>query len=223
MSISTGIGTFAARSVWRTLSTNRGVIESRTVIGDEHGVAALYRLQRRLLERLPHRRLNRLRHAAIDPNHLLLGGMDAAGEDAGLDRRRRLRHPQQVPRIDAAMQRRHDAPARDVAPDHRDESGAAAERRHVVGRVAGAARDDLGGVVLEDEHRCLARHARHPAVDEFVRDDVAHDDDLPVAKGVGERNELCGIQPGGLLYAVEDSSDVSAVYTRSGPIPFMHR
>src|SRR5687768_18002494 len=36
-------------------------------------------------------------------------------------------------------------------------------RSDVVGRVAGAARNDLGGVVFEDEHRRLARDAgAHP-------------------------------------------------------------
>ena len=131
--------------------------------------------------------------------------------------------PLQVPRIDAAVQRRHDPPSWHVAADNGDEDGPAPERRHVVGRVAGAAGNDFRGVVLEDEHGRLARDARDPAIDELVRDDVAHHDHLPVAKGLGERGELRSVQPGGLLHDVEDSSDVSAACTRSGTIPFMQR
>ena len=149
--------------------------------------------------------------------------MNAAGKDAGLDRRRDVANPEEVPRIDAAVQRRHDPPTWHVAADNRDEDRPAAKRRHVVGGVAGAARDDFRGVVLEDEHGRLARDARDPAIHEFVRDDVAHHDDLLVAKGLGERGELRSVQRGGLLHDVEDSSDVSAVCTRSGTIPFMQR
>ena len=71
----------------------------------------------------------------------------------------------------------------------------AAERRHVVGGVAGAARHDLGGVVLEDQHRRLARHARDAAVDEFIRHDVADDGDGPAPQRADEGEELRRIHP----------------------------
>ena len=47
-----------------------------------------------------------------------------------------------------------------VAAGDADRGGAPAERRDVVGGVAGAARHDLRRVVVEDQDRRLARHAR---------------------------------------------------------------
>ena len=44
-----------------------------------------------------------------------------------------------------------------VRPDEAGEPGAPSERRHVVGRVARAAGDDFGGVVLEDEPEIVQR------------------------------------------------------------------
>ena len=58
-------------------------------------------------------------------------------------------------------------------PGDADHDGRAAERRDVAGGVAGAARHDLGRVVVEDQHRRFARHARDLAVDELVGDQVA--------------------------------------------------
>ena len=64
-----------------------------------------------------------------------------------------------------------------------------AERRDVVRRVACAAGDDLGGVVLENQHRRLARHAVHFAVDELVRDEIADDQHATAAEVVDERQQ----------------------------------
>ena len=64
--------------------------------------------------------------------------------------------------------------------------GAPAERGDVVGGVAGAAGDDFGRVVLEDENRRLARHARHLTVDELVGDQVADDQHAPAREPVDQ-------------------------------------
>src|SRR4029077_4536890 len=66
---------------------------------------------------------------------------------------------------------------------------AAAECRHVVGRVAGAARHDLRRVVSEDQHRRLARHTRDLAVDELVGNEIADDQHTPAAEAVDEGKE----------------------------------
>src|SRR5712692_9333560 len=48
------------------------------------------------------------------------------------------------------------------------------------------ARHDLGGVVLENEHRRFARDPRHLAVDEFIGDEVADDEDAAAGEAVDE-------------------------------------
>src|SRR3989442_9613837 len=65
-------------------------------------------------------------------------------------------------------------------------AGAAAERGDVVGGVARAAWQDLGRVVLEDQHGRLARHARHFAVDELIGNQVADDQQPAAAEAVDE-------------------------------------
>ena len=105
----------------------------------------------------------------------------------------------------ARCKRRQQPPARLVAADHADQRRAAAERGDVVGGVAGAAGHDLGRVVLEDQHRRLARDARHAAVDELVGDEVADDGD---ASGPSARRSARGAAqnpPDGLHQIVEDS------------------
>ena len=105
-----------------------------------------------------------------------LRGVDAAGENARLDRRpvRRRAARCRADRRRVQSWRAAGGP-RLVAPDQAGQARAAAERRDVVGGVAGAAGHDLGRVVLEDQHRRLARHARDLAVDELVGDEVADD------------------------------------------------
>ena len=73
----------------------------------------------------------------------------------------------------APHQRLEQPPSGLVAPGHADEPRAAAERGDVAGGVAGAAGHDLGRVVVEDQDRRLARHARDLAVDELVDDQIA--------------------------------------------------
>ena len=53
------------------------------------------------------------------------------------------------------------------------DDGRAAERRDVIGGVAGSSGDDLGRVVVEDQHRRLAGHARDVAVNELIDDQIA--------------------------------------------------
>ena len=68
-----------------------------------------------------------------------------------------------------------------VVPREADDLRAGAERRDVVRRIAGAAGHNLRRVVLKNQHRRLARHARHAAVDELVGDEIA--DDRNAARG----------------------------------------
>ena len=81
---------------------------------------------------------------------------------------------------------REQPPAFRIGADEPGETRAAAERGDVVGRVAGAAGHHLGRVVLEDQHRRLARHARDLAVDELVGDEVADDEHAAAREAVDE-------------------------------------
>ena len=103
-----------------------------------------------------------------------------------------------------------------VAADDADQSRAAAERRDVVGGVAAAARHDLGRVVLEDQHRRLARDARDAAVDELVGHDVADDGDRPAPQRVDQREELRRIHPTASIKLLRIASARSAVGRRVG-------
>ena len=129
---------------------------------------------------------------SIDPHDLLLRRVDAAGEDARLDRRAIAARPDQRARLDTARQRADDATARVVTADQRHELRAAAEARHVARGVAGAAGDDFGGVVLENQDRRLARHTRHPAVDILVGDEIAQHHDAATATGGDEIEQTIG-------------------------------
>ena len=91
--------------------------------------------------------------------------------------------------LDAAMEAREQPAAFGIGADEAGEPRAAAERGDVVRGVAGAAGDHLGRVVLEDQHRRLARHARDLAVDELVGDEVADDQHAAAAEAVDEREQ----------------------------------
>ena len=84
-----------------------------------------------------------------------------------------------------------------VAAGDPDQARGAAERRDVARGVAGAARHDLGRVVVQDQDRRLARHARDLAVDELVGDQIAGDHDAAPGQRVDERE-----QPSSLARAV---------------------
>ena len=116
--------------------------------------------------------------------------MDAAGENARLHRRAVLRA-----RARSAGGRRRGESSRSSrrpsasAPTRPASARAAAERRDVVRGVAGAAADDLGRVVLQDQHRRFARHAGDFAVDELVGDEVADDQHAAAREAVDEREQ----------------------------------
>ena len=99
--------------------------------------------------------------------------MDAAGENARLDRRSIVLRADDLRAIDAARKLASSRRPFGIGADQPGEPRAAAERRDVVGRVARAARHHLCRVVLEDQHRRLAGYARHLAVDELVGDEIA--------------------------------------------------
>ena len=112
--------------------------------------------------------------------------MHAAGEDPGLHRRPVLAGAHDVPPIDAPVKARQEPAALGFGADEPRQPRTAAERGDVVRRVAGAARHHLGRVVLQDEHRRLARHAGDLAVDELVGDEVADDEHAPAREAVDE-------------------------------------
>ena len=85
------------------------------------------------------------------------------------------------PRVLTCAEARVKALACLVFPGEADDLRAAAERGDVVRGVARAAGQNLRRVVLKNEHRRLARHARHAAVDELVGDQIA--DDRDAARG----------------------------------------
>ena len=116
------------------------------------------------------------RREPVDTHHLLLGRVNASGQDPRLDRSAKRRRSDEPSGVDAPKQRALGTAARFVVTDQRDECRRAAERRHVVRGVAGAARHDLRGVVLEDQHRRLAGYPRDASIDVLVSDEVADDD-----------------------------------------------
>ncbi len=125
----------------------------------------------------------------IDPHHLLLGGMNAAGEDPRLHRRLVVGRPDQPIARHATRQGGNQPSPWIVAAGEADKGDASAERRRVVGGIARTAGKNLGRVVLEDQNRRLARHASHAAVHELVGQQIAQDDDAQPRKAIDEREE----------------------------------
>ena len=150
--------------------------QPRAVVRHHHRVASRDRVLRGPGHRVPRLRGNR-GPVPIDPHHLLPGRVDAPREDAGLRRRPIARQPDEAGPREAAREAPDEAAAGIVPPDETHEPGLRPEGGHVAGGVARAPRPHLGGVVLEDEHGGLARHAVDAAVDELVGDDVADDED----------------------------------------------
>ena len=87
------------------------------------------------------------------------------------------------------MKAREQPAAFRVGADEAGEARAPAERGDVVRGVAGPAADHLGRVVLQDEHRRLARDARDFAVDELVGDQIADDQHAAAREAVDERQQ----------------------------------
>jgi hypothetical protein len=98
--------------------------------------------------------------------------MHAAGENPRLHRRAVSVRAQQPARVDV-RQARVKPLACLIFPCEADNLRPAAQRRDVVRRVTGAARNNLRRIVLKNEHRRLARYARDAAVDELVGDQIA--------------------------------------------------
>ena len=164
--------------------------EPRAVVGEHDRVAAVERRLDLLRERAAHRFVERPAGLAIDADDLLPRGVDAAGEDARLDRRAVLPRADDVRVVDAAVEARQQAPAFGVGARRAPTSlRPAAEGGDVVRRVARAAGDDLRRVVLQDQHRRLARHARHLAVDELVGDQIAEHEHAAAREAVDEGEE----------------------------------
>ena len=126
---------------------------------------------------------------AIDPHHLLLGRMHSAGKNARLGRRSVAARPGHSGDDRTLPENGHQAIARTIAPHHANHDGRAAERGDITGGVAGAARNDLGRVVVQDQDRSLAGDPRDLAVDEFVDDQVAEHRDAASFEGVHELDE----------------------------------
>ena len=84
-------------------------------------------------------------------------------------------------------------PARFVAADERHEPHGSTEARDVVRGIAGAAGNDRGRVVFEDQHRRFARDAGDAAIDEFVGDQIAEHHDTLAAAGRNQGKQSCGV------------------------------
>src|SRR5690606_28701221 len=110
--------------------------------------------------------------------------VDAAGEDARLGRRAEAGRTDDTACVDSTPHRRQQTATGFVASGDADDADAAAEGGDVVGRVAGAAGDEFGRVVVEDQDGRFARDAGDLAVDELVDDKVAEDGDADAAEAV---------------------------------------
>ena len=102
---------------------------------------------------------------------------------------RYARRTHDVRALDAAGEAREKPSPFGVGADQSRKAGAAPERGNVVRGVARAAGHHLGRVVLEDQHRRLARDAGDLAVDELVGDEVADDQHAAAAEPVDERKQ----------------------------------
>ena len=161
--------------------------QSGPVVGQHDGIAVRQRGRHLGRERPAHGFRQRPRRVAVDADHLLFGGVNAAGENSRFHRRPVLPRAHDVRALDTARQTGHETTPLGVAADQPGETRAPTERGDVVGRVAGAARDHLGRIVFQDQHRRFPRHARDLPVDELVGDDVA-DHQHPA---VAERLDQC--------------------------------
>ena len=115
--------------------------------------------------------------------------MDAARENARLHRRPIVADADDVRPIDSAMEGSRQPPPFGIGADHSGKTHMPTERGRVVRGIAGAARDDLRRVVLENQDRRLARHPGHLAVDELVRNQIADDEDAAAREAVDEREQ----------------------------------
>ena len=115
--------------------------------------------------------------------------MNPAGQDPRLGRRAEPLRTQHRPHIDTRSQRVEQPTARFVLSGESNRDGRTAERRNVARRVAGSSRNDLRRVVVQDQHRCLARDARDVAVNELIDNQIAKHRDADVGKSIDEGQE----------------------------------
>src|SRR5688572_18520169 len=191
--------------------------ESRAVIGGDDRVCPPRGAFRARDDIAHHGRLRGARALPVDPHDLLFHRMDAAGEDARLDGRRHLLRACKIEPYTALLQRFHQPIARIVAPRRAGKRDLAAKRRDIRRRVARAARNDHGVVVLEDEHRRLARTPREPAVDELVGDEIADDEHAGAPETIDERQQPCGHDRGTSLSRMRDAASARLATTMDAP------
>ena len=112
-----------------------GCHQAGAVIGDQDGVAARERCERRVLERA--RGGGRVGHVrgVIDADHLLPCRVRAAGKDAGLHRRAVAGRADQVRAVDPPVERAEQAAVAVAAADEAGEARVAAEGGDVAGGV----------------------------------------------------------------------------------------
>ena len=95
--------------------------------------------------------------------------------------------------MDAGRQAGHQPAALRIVSKDAGKRGASAERGNVGRGVSRSARNNLCRVVVEDQDRRLARHARELAVDELVDDEIAENGNAGAGKAVDEGQKAAGI------------------------------
>ena len=106
---------------------------------------------------------------------------------------RKRARPNHAAHVDVVAHGVQEPAARFVLSDDAHHAGRTAERGDVARRVAGAARDNLRRIVIEDEDGRLARHARDVAVDELVDDEIAEDGRSHAGEAVDELEQAARI------------------------------
>ena len=82
--------------------------------------------------------------------------MDATGEDARLYRSHDSRRAEDAGLLHAGRERLQQSIAGGIATGKGQQINARTKCGRIVGRIAGAARNDFGGGVLQDQDRCFA-------------------------------------------------------------------
>src|SRR3954469_18384015 len=117
--------------------------------------------------------------------------MNSAGENPRLGWRAEGLRPTHRSNIHAAPKRVEEPRARLILPGKSNRGCRPAERSHVVCGVARPSRHDFSGVVIQDEHRCLARDSRDIAVNELVDDQVAKHRDAYRTEPINQFEQPC--------------------------------
>ena len=115
--------------------------------------------------------------------------MDASGEDTCLDGRSITPSARDMFPVHRWGQSRHQPASLGIVSDDPGETRTAAQRGDVVRRISSATCQHLGRVVLQNQHRGLARHPSHFAINELVGNDVADDENTASTEGGDERSQ----------------------------------